>query len=329
MLVMELWQLGDLVMATPFLRAAVETFDVTLVCKPFGKDLQPRFWPEVKVIPFLAPWTAFKGKYRLHAWPWREMVRLLGEIHHARFDVALSARGIGIRGDPRDHVLLRLTGARERLGFPSMGSQVFLTRPLKRPDLEAHRVEYWRVLGRSLGLTLPSRKEIPIPQSGPRRELILVHSGAGQPVRVWPLERYRGLAGRLRKNNFPVQVVCDPDQKDWWLAAGENQVAIPQTVTELLELVDRAALFIGNDSGPGHLAAMAGVPTFTLFGPQLPEWFAPLHPESAWMEGKACPYKPCWDECCWRSPLCLENMSEDEAWVNIERFVVRQRAMAT
>jgi hypothetical protein len=62
-------------------------------------------------------------------------------------------------------------------------------------------------------------------------------------------------------------------------------------------LIDRAGAFIGNDSGPGHLAAFCGVPTFTLFGPQLPEWFAPLHPGSEWLEGKACPYKPCSDYC--------------------------------
>ena len=53
---------------------------------------------------------------------------------------------------------------------------------------------------------------------------------------------------------------------------------MPRNVTELIAQIDRAGAFIGNDSGPGHLAAICGVPTFTLFGPQLPEWFAPLHP---------------------------------------------------
>src|SRR5438552_15215700 len=121
---MELWGLGDLVIATPFLRAASEKFAVTLVSKPFGKDLQPRFWPDVTVIPFQAPWTAFKHKYRLYRWPWREIYHLRKQIGGRRFDVGLSARW----GDPRDHLLLALAGAKERLGFPRMGSGMFLTR---------------------------------------------------------------------------------------------------------------------------------------------------------------------------------------------------------
>jgi hypothetical protein len=64
------------------------------------------------------------------------------------------------------------------------------------------------------------------------------------------------------------------------------------------------------------------VPTFTLFGAQLPEWFAPLHPASEWLEGKACPYKPCSDYCRFRVPVCLSNVSEEEASSHIERFIL-------
>jgi ADP-heptose:LPS heptosyltransferase len=316
LLVIELWGLGDLVIATPFLRAASEKFAVTLVSKPYGNDLQVRFWPGVKVVPFPAPWTVFKHKYRLYVWPWRAFFRLRREVGGGRFDVGLSARW-----DPRDHLLLRLARARERLGFPRMGSGHFLTRPLERPHPEAHRFEYWRVLGRALGLELPEARRTPGFPADAEREEILVHSGAGQPVRVWPLERFLGLALRLRKSGRRVRVVCDPDQRDWWLRAGEPNVATPYTVTELLALIDRAVFMIGNDSGPGHLAALAGVPTFTIFGPQLPEWFAPMHPDSRWMEGRPCPYRPCSDYCRWPSPRCLTELTEAEVWERVENFI--------
>jgi ADP-heptose:LPS heptosyltransferase len=316
LLVVELWGMGDLVIATPFLRAASEKFDVTLVSKPAWKDLQARFWPGVRVVPFLAPWTAFKHKYRLYAWPWRELFRLRKEIGGGQFDVGLSARW-----DPRDHFLLALARAKERLGFPRVASRVFLTRPLERPPPEAHRFESWRVLGQALGLGLPSPEKISIPAIHPEREEILIHTGAGQPVRVWPLERYRALAMRLRERKYCVQVACDPDQWDWWQRAGEPDLVMPRTVLELMDLVDRAAVFIGNDSGPGHLAATAGVPTFTLFGPQLPEWFAPLHPRAEWIEGKACPYKPCSDYCQFPFPRCLANVTEEEVEKRVEQFV--------
>ncbi len=177
-------------------------------------------------------------------------------------------------------------------------------------------------MARALDLELPPRGSISIPVT-PKRETVLIHSGAGQPVRVWPLENYRRLAARLRKKKIPGQLACDPDQRDWWLRAGENLVATPATVTELIALTDRAGAFIGNDSGPGHLAAFCGVPTFTLFGPQVPEWFVPLHPAAEWMEGRVCPYMPRSDYCHYPTPHCLWNIPEEEVWARAEKFIAR------
>jgi ADP-heptose:LPS heptosyltransferase len=320
LLIVELWGLGDLVIATPFLRAAVEKFDVTLLAKSFALDLQPRLWPDVRVEPFIAPWTAFKNKYRLWQWPLLEIIRLQRYLAQKHFEFGLSARW-----DPRDHLLLKLVGAKQRIGFPRLRSRVFLTHPLVRPEPQAHRYESWRVIAHALDIELPPREKIATP--GARGgKIILVHSGAGQPIRVWPLERYKNLASRLRRKNFQVQIACDPDQREWWLHSGETEVATPCTVTALILLIDRAAAFIGNDSGPGHLAAFCGVPTFTLFGPQLPEWFAPLHPQSEWIEGKACPYKPCSDYCRFVAPFCLRNIGEDEVFDRVGKFLSAQPA---
>jgi ADP-heptose:LPS heptosyltransferase len=317
LLIIELWGLGDLVIATTFLRAAAQKYEVTILAKPYAKDLQSRLWPEARVLPFIAPWTAFRRKYRLLSWPWREMFRLGREIRSTRFDVGLSARW-----DPRDHFLLAFAGAEKRLGFSRLGSKIFLTHPLARPEPDAHRYENWRALGQAIGLDLPPREKIPILQrSADGLREILIHTGAGQPIRVWPLENYRKLVARLRERQYRVQVACDPDQRDWWLRSGEAGVATPRTVSELLALVDQAAGLIGNDSGPGHLAAVSGVPTFTIFGAQVPEWFTPLHPAAQWAEGKACPYKPCSDYCRFAEPICITGWSEPEMWTRVEPFV--------
>jgi heptosyltransferase-2 len=182
------------------------------------------------------------------------------------------------------------------------------------------------MLGQALGLQMPSRENIPVPvvRNG-RTYNVLVHTGAAQRVRVWPLDNYRKLVGRLREKKFRVQVACDPDQRDWWLQNGEANVATPPTVTELLNWINKSGALIGNDSGPGHLAAFAGVPTFTIFGPQVPEWFAPLHPAAQWVEGKACPYKPCSDYCRFAKPVCLTGWTEPEIWARVEPFVQKTR----
>ena len=316
LLIVELWGLGDLLIATPFLQAAAKRYSVTLVAKPYAQGLRDRFWPEVQVIPFVAPWTAFTRKYLLHRWPWRGLIHLRHALR-GKFDIGLSARW-----DPRDHLLLWLVGAQDRLGFPRVHSDWFLTHSLQRPEPTAHRYEYWRVLADALKLTLPPRDKIPLPRTQ-RCHNVLIHSGAGQPIRVWPLERYRNLVERVRKSGYQVTIACDADQRQWWLRAGEANVATPGTVKELLALLDQAGAFVGNDSGPGHLATFCGLPTLTIFGPQLSEWFSPLHPESIALEGKACPYKPCSDYCRFPAPRCLWGISEAEAWLEVERFLTR------
>ena len=315
LLVIELWGVGDLAIATPFLRRACEKFEVTLLAKPYALDLRSRFWPAVKVVTFNAPWTAFDRKYRLHSWPWPAFFRLFGQLRREKFDVALSARW-----DPRDHLLLRLSGAKARLGFPRTGSRGLLTRSLVAPPALAHRYEHWRVIARALDLELEAQNQIPI-AAQPRGKIVFIHTGAGQPVRVWPLERYQQIVRRLRERGRQVRLVCNSEQRDWWVKAGERDVATPRTIAELLELMGDAGVFIGNDSGPGHLAAFCGIPTFTFFGPQVPEWFVPLHPAAQWIEGKACPYKPCSDYCMFFSPHCLSGVSEEEVAPVLERFL--------
>lgn len=316
LLIVELWGLGDLVIATPFLRATAEKFDVTLLAQPYALDLQRRLWPGIRVVTFIAPWTAFKDKYRVWRWPWNEMGKLREQLAAEQFEHGLSARW-----DPRDHLLLKLFGVENRIGFPRLRSRIFLTQPIPRPAPESHRYESWRAVARALSIDLPPRDNLPI--SPGRGRTVMIHSGAGQPVRVWPLKNYQALAAHLRHAGHEVQIVCDPDQRQWWLDAGEKTVATPTTVTELIHWTDRAAVFIGNDSGPGHLAAFCGVPTFTIFGPQLPEWFAPLHPQAEWIEGKVCPYLPCSDYCRFPTPFCLWDIKEPEVWRRVEQFLAR------
>jgi heptosyltransferase-2 len=317
LLIIELWGMGDLVIATPFLRAACEKYDLSLLAKPFALELQPRLWPGVKIFPFTAPWTAFKNKYQFWRWPVGEMIRLGRKLGVEHF-----AYGLSGRWDPRDHVLLQGIGVRHRLGFPRIKSGVFLTQPLALPNPLAHHYEYWRIAGQALGVQLPPREKLVAPMR-PAVKQVLVHSGARLPARIWPLEQYKELVRRLRSQGYCVLVACDPNQSDWWRKAGETGLICPSSVGELLALTDQSGVFIGNCSGPGHLAAITGVPTFTFFGPSLLEWFAPLHPQAEWMEGKSCPYKPCSDYCRFSAPECLWNISADEVWPRVKTFVER------
>jgi heptosyltransferase-2 len=87
LLIVELWGLGDLVIATQFLRSATEKYEVTLLAKGYAAELAQRFWPGVLVEPFNAPWTAFRKKYQLWKWPWREFFRVRRIIKAQQFSI--------------------------------------------------------------------------------------------------------------------------------------------------------------------------------------------------------------------------------------------------
>lgn len=287
LLVAELWGLGDLALALPFLQVASQYGEVTLLAKPHAAPLLRRFAPGVELVALDAPWTGFRGKYRLHRWPWRELARTLGDLRDQHFTHAVSARP-----DPREHLLLRLARPDELKGFARAGSGLLLSQTLPPPS-RRHRSEYWQTLASSLGWALP-----PPPAQNRSGRHVVIHTGAAQPVRRWPRERFDEIASRLCAAGWEVTLL-DPDESG---------------LTDLDPLLDRLAAadrFIGNDSGPGHIAALLGVPTFTIFGPQLPECFAPTHPRAAWIEGAPCPYKPCRDYCRFKEPHCLHQHSVD------------------
>ncbi len=289
LLVLELWGLGDLALAVPFLRAATAHARVTVLAPPHADALLARFVPDVEHLPLLAPWTAFTGKYRLHRWPWEQLRAARRTLRARQFDLGVSARP-----DPRDHALLRLAGVKRRLGFARAGSAVFLTEAVKPPE-RPHRAEHWRALAATLGWTLP----IPTSQPRPGRK-IAMHPGAARAVRRWPAERFAEISG------WEIETLAEARAPD-----------------ALFDALARADFFIGNDSGPGHVAALLGVPTFTIFGPQLPERFAPQHPQAAWIEGAPCPHKPCFDACRFAQPNCLLAITVDEVMARLRGWLPR------
>lgn len=296
LLVLELWGLGDLALALPFLRLAVRSARVTLLAKPHAAPLVQRFCPEVELIPFTAPWTAFRGKYRLHEWPWLDFSALLGGLRHRRFAAAVSARP-----DPRDHALMAAAGAGLRVGFPRAGSRLFLNAALRRPA-DPHRFAGWQAVAAALGWNLAA--PAPAPRPGRR---IIIHTGAAQPTRQWGREKFEEIAALLRPGGWSVTMLDETSGR----------------LEELLHSLAAADRFIGNDSGPGHLAALLGVPTFTVMGSYPSELFHPLHPQAAWIEGAPCPFKPCKDHCRFAEPHCIRHITVGETWTRLSAWLAQ------
>ena len=100
---------------------------------------------------------------------------------------------------------------------------------------------------------------------------------------MWPAVRYRELAARLRAAGCRV-LVNGGGQADLVVAeavaAGGDATVVRSSMAELIELIRRARVVIGGDSGPMHMAAALGRPVVTLFGPTDPKRNGPHFPAS-------------------------------------------------
>ncbi|MGI8990726.1 MAG: glycosyltransferase family 9 protein [Bryobacteraceae bacterium] len=94
-----------------------------------------------------------------------------------------------------------------------------------------------------------------------------IHPFAASPRKRWPLARFEQLARRLEQR-MPVR----------WCRGPEDDLPGAVQIPDLYELgcwIAGARVFIGNDSGIGHLAAAVGTPVIALFGPTDPAIWAP------------------------------------------------------
>ena len=116
---------------------------------------------------------------------------------------------------------------------------------------------------------------------------VVVHPGSGSPDKCWPLEKFVKLIERIKRMKKDVRVLLGEVETERWSAdevtSLEKVAPVRRTGTyvELLNELRTASLMVGNDSGPGHLSGIIGVPTLVLFGPTDPVMWRPLGPHIA------------------------------------------------
>ncbi len=110
------------------------------------------------------------------------------------------------------------------------------------------------------------------PPSG--KGYILLHPGARWKPRRWPAERFLRVAEYLEQEGFAVRLLIHETEKDmlgFFRPALEGRanasVLLTRGIDDLIRAMEGAAFFIGNDSGPMHLAALMGKPSIILWGP--------------------------------------------------------------
>ncbi|MDR2613591.1 MAG: glycosyltransferase family 9 protein [Deltaproteobacteria bacterium] len=275
--------LGDIVHALPTLHALRSLYPAAAI----SWAVEPRFADLLPGPPWIDRRILFRKSEIRRLGPCGRL-RALGDLRRemraCRFDLVLDLQGL-----LKSALVAALSGCRNRMGYCEMREGSFLfSRPVRGPHSGGHVIERYRDVARSLG-PVPAEARFPLPDASREREsfrrellsrglrgpLALLFPGAGWPSKLWPAARYARLAGMLAEAGLAVAAGGGPG--DAPLAREIAALAPPglyvpdltgrTDIPGLMGLTSLAAVCIGADTGPLHLAAAQGTPTVSLFGP--------------------------------------------------------------
>lgn len=220
----------------------------------------------------------------------REVWRLRRRLRELQFDTTIDLQCL-----TKSAVAAWLSGAQRRIGKSGPGGRElspWFHNELTEPGGE-HVIDQYLSMLRSLDINstdvrfdLPERSEdARMVENFLRtsrlsdRQFAILNPGAGWPSKVWPPERYGAIAQHLARVHAlrSVAVWSGPDELRMAktivaTSGGHSILAAPTSMTELGALCRRAALFLGSDTGPMHLAVAVGTPTISMHGPSRAEW---------------------------------------------------------
>ncbi len=337
---------GDIMMALPalgVLRAAFPDERLVGMARPEHAELAKRisFLDEVVFAP---PRTG--GGRSVAAWTVIRMLRRSGferaVILAPSFEAALTAW---------------LAGIPVRVGHDTDHRRALLTNPVAVRD--EHRVDDFLDVVGELGATpVTSDGDELVLTAADRAYADRLFEGAGldsdadtRPVfinpaaakapRAWASDRFRGLAGGLVERHPGVSVLVHDhppfEVPEGWPERRSVRLVRGASLTELAAVIERCAVYVGNDSGPMHIAAALGLPTVGIYGSSSPARTSPRSPNGAPHTAVSAHFEcsPCrerfFEECpsppsADQRPPCLNAITEEMVLAAVDAALAERRA---
>jgi heptosyltransferase-1 len=214
---------------------------------------------------------------------WERIAATISELRANRYEAA-----IDFQGAIRSALVARWSAAPTSFGFVQPRENVasmFYTREIMPSG--AHVVEQNYSLARAVVPELAPAPAVPFPvDPAAEREIggwlderglrcfAVLNPGAGWGAKQWPAERYSTLAVQLAQRGIRSVVNGSAAEGPLMREVAEGSAGaaepLPCSLSQLIVLLRRSALFVGGDTGPLHLAAALRTPAVAIFGPTDP-----------------------------------------------------------
>jgi len=295
-LIIRLSALGDIVYALPALSALRRHCPRAFIAwavEEAAADLLENH-PQIDEVIVVPRKTWHKRLRRGHLGVLSEVWKFRRGLRARRFDFA-----IDFHGNLRSGLVAVASGARCKIGFAPPcsreGNHVVLHRAI-RVDPALHKVRRNLAILQAIGVPAQATEAVFLPASpedartvdnllgrlGVSGRFVLIHPGVSKfgSYKQWPVENYVELVHDLQERGIGVLVSAGPGEEELAeaVAAGAAGAAPVKglSLSELAELIRRAAAFVGSDTGPTQMAWMLGTPTVAMMGPKDPTVYGPL-----------------------------------------------------
>jgi ADP-heptose:LPS heptosyltransferase len=269
-------QLGDLLLNVPAIRAVRDRFPASHLTLVVGREnaaaVQGQAWAdELRVVDT----RNFFGVLRsgLSVGPRPDLAVYFTTVSYSRSSA----------------ILVACSGARERIGFDparwGARDRAGLTRAVAYPEGLRHQSEISLALARAVGADrvpgLPHYVPDPALIARAPAGAVYLHPGAGKVKNRWAAEGFASVARELLARGADVRLIDGPQDAGTVGAVhaalgAELPVVRGETIPMLAARFARAALYVGNDTGPLHLAGATGCPTVGIYGWTDPAEWAPV-----------------------------------------------------
>jgi len=328
-LVIKLRYVGDVLLATPVLRALRERFPESRLSMLVNRGTEDilKWNPDLDRIPVVERASL------------AEQVRFVKELRQSGFDCV-----IDLTDGDRSAILTRLSRSPVRIGFNEehrwrglMYTSIVKTSSAvhrMERDLEALRPLDVEPKAGPLVLHTSPRddeeadnllREVGVGESD--RPLIMFQSGARYWFKAWPAERFAELADRLTEA-YNCRILVGGSAAEQGIAeaikrrsrSSSISLAGRTTLLQYAAVLKRCTLFVGNDNGPMHMAVALGLPVVALFGPSDPSIWGPRGGQTEVLyKGLDC--RRCFHPDCDRGDLnCMKQISVDEVFDAAQRL---------
>ena len=182
---------------------------------------------------------------------------------------------LNLHGGPRSARLTAASLARQRAGFGHYRSAAWLynvkipsAQTVLSVDGPVHTAEHLAAAMFYLGarrMEIPRAGLFAPPPPARNSPYAVIHAFASQPDKTWPADRFAEAARHIQREFGLEPVFIGAAADDLAPFAGFRCIA-GSSLKDVQTLLSGAALFLGNDSGPAHMAAAFGLPVVVLFG---------------------------------------------------------------